>query len=440
METELLRRYPAFRRFWASTVLTTVGGQLTAVAVPLQIYDLTRSSAWVGLASLAGLAPLVLFALWGGALADAVDRRRMLLATGAGIALVSALLWAQAVAGLGSVAVLLLLVAVQQGLFGANAAVRGAVLPRLVPPERLTGANALMGVVTWSGGIAGPLLAGGLAGTVGLGPLYLLDAVALVLALLTLRRLPGLAAPERVGSRRAGLREVGAGLRYLTGHRILLTAYLADAIAMFFGMPAALFPQLAEERFGRSAIGMLGAAMAIGAVAANCLSRPLGRTRRHGAMVTLAVCAWGLAVAAFGASRSLWFAIAFLALSGSAIAVLSMFRKTILQSASSDALRGRLQGLDTVVAAGGPRLAGLAHGAVGAGCGTTWAITGGGLLAVLGMVAAVAAWPAFWHYRPETAPAAAPADLAEPAKPADPGPARRLVAAAPDAAARPDGP
>ncbi|MFE0462596.1 MFS transporter [Kitasatospora sp. NPDC058965] len=393
-----LRADRGFARFWATSVVTAVGAQLTAVAVPLQVYGLTHDSTWVGAAALAGLAPLVLAALWGGALADAVDRRHLLRLTGAGLAAVSALLAVQAALAPGrlTLVVLLGLVATQQALFGVASGVRGAVVPCLVARERLPAANALTALATWSGGIGGPLLGGVLAAAVGLVPLYALDALALAATLVPLRRLPALPAPAG-GPARAGLREIGAGLRLLAGHRVLRTTYLADAIAMVFGMPAALFPQVAQERFGPASIGVLGAAMAAGVVAGNLCSGPAARVRRYGVAVTVAVCAWGLAVAGFGLADRLWAAAGWLALSGLALAGLSLFRKTLLQRTAPDALRGRLQGADTVIAAGGPRLAALAHGAAGAAWGTTWAITGGGLLVILAMALAA---PGFRPHRP----------------------------------------
>ncbi|MDH6136478.1 MFS family permease [Kitasatospora sp. MAA4] len=397
-------RVPAFRRLWVSTAVTAVGSQLTAVAVPLQIYRLTGSSAQVGLAGLAGFLPLVAAALWGGAVADAADRRRLLLVGNTGIALVSVLLWAQAAAGLRSVGTLLALVAVQQAFFGANATVRGALVPRLVDPELLPAANALQSTAAWFGGIAGPLLAGTLVAALGTGTLYLLDALALLAVLPAVRLLPPLP-PSDGASRRVGPREIADGLRCLRSSRVLLTAYLVDFLAMVLGLPVALFPQAAHQVFGDPAgggpaIGVLSAALSLGALLTGCCSGLFTRVRRHGAMVTAAVCTWGLAIAGLGTTRRLWLAALLLALSGGALVVLGTFRKSILQSAAPDAMRGRLQGIDTVVGAGGPRLAGLVHGVAGAAFGASRAISAGGVLAVLAMGAVVAVSPAFWRYSP----------------------------------------
>jgi MFS family permease len=390
-------RSPEFRRLWAAGAVTAVGSRLTAVVVPLQIYALTGSSAHVGLAGLAGFAPMVVAALGGGAVADVVDRRRMMLATNAGIGVTSVLLWAQAAAQLRSAGLLLCLVAVQQALFGANAAASGAVLPRLVPAADLPAANVLQSTVVSFAGIAGPLLAGVLLPVTGAAALYLADAVALCGTLWAVARLPPLPPPAVTGRVRPG--RLLAGFRILATHGVLRAAYLADFCALFLGLPVALFPQLAQERFGASAVGVLYAAVSVGGVAAGLFSGSLTRIRRHGVAITAAVCAWGSAITGLGLARSLPWAAFFLALAGGALIVLSAFRKAVLQTAATDRVRGRLQAADTVVAAGGPRLADFAHGTAGAAFGTTWTVTGGGVLTIAAMLALLAASPDLRRYR-----------------------------------------
>ncbi|NNN29031.1 MFS transporter [Streptomyces sp. S3(2020)] len=372
----------AFRRLWAAGLVTGLGAQLTAVVVPLQLYGFTGSSAYVGLAGLVGFAPMAAAALWGGALADVRDRRRVLLVTTAGIGVTSLLLWAQDRAGLRSAGVLLALVAVQQALFGANAAVGRAVVPRLVPPESLTAANALQSTVVMSAGIAGPLLAGALLPVVGARTLYLADAVAVCATVWAVWRLPPLPPLGAAGRKRAGVRQIADGFRFVARRQVLLLVYLADFAALFLGLPTALFPQLAQETFRASDIGVLYAALSVGGVLAGLFSGAFTRVSRHGVAVAVSVGVWGLAVAGFGVTGSLVAAACWLALAGGALLVLGVFRRTVLQTAVPDGMRGRLQGIDTVVAAGGPRLGDLAHGMAGAAFGAGWAVTGGGLLTV----------------------------------------------------------
>ncbi|MFE9835462.1 MFS transporter [Streptomyces sp. NPDC005551] len=401
MDTRPLRR-PAYRRLWSSTVVTAVGSQLTAVAVPKQIYDLTGSSAWVGYASLAGLLPLVVFALWGGAVADSVDRRKLLLVTNTGVAVTSLLFWIQAVTGLGSVLVLMVLLALQQAFFGLNAPARTASIARLVPTEELAAANALGSTVMQTGLIAGPLLAGALIPVIGLAELYLIDALALCLTVWAVHRLPALPPLTDAASRRAGLREVVAGFRYISLHKVLLLSFLADIIAMVFGMPRALFPQLASQTYGPYgeglALGLLFAAIPVGAMAGGLLSGTFSRARRHGLMVLVAVMAWGAAITGFGLSSSLWVAVAFLAAAGVADMVSMVFRGAILLSAATDEMRGRMQGVFTVVVAGGPRLADVLHGTAGSQFGARTAVVAGGLLVVAGTLILALATPALRRY------------------------------------------
>ncbi|MEV6589600.1 MFS transporter [Streptomyces acidicola] len=404
MDTRPLRR-PAYRRLWSSTIVTAVGSQLTAVAVPKQIYDITGSSAWVGYASLAGLLPLMVFALWGGAVADSMDRRTLMLITNAGIAVTSVLFWLQAVTGLDSVPVLMVLLALQQAFFGLNAPARNASIARLVPGDELAAANALGSTVMQTGLVVGPLLAGALIPVVGLPELYLIDALALCVTVWAVARLPALPPLTTAGSgqRRAGWREVAAGFRYISLHKVLLLSFLADIIAMVLGMPRALFPQLAAETYAPYgeglALGLLFAAIPIGAVLGGLFSGTFSRARRHGLMVIAAVVAWGVAITGFGMSTSLWLAVAFLAVAGAADMVSMVFRGAILLSAATDEMRGRMQGVFTVVVAGGPRLADVLHGTAGSAFGPRVAVAGGGLLVVAAMLLLATTTPALRRYR-----------------------------------------
>ncbi len=403
MDTRPLRR-PAYRRLWTSTIVTSVGSQLTAVAVPKQIYDITGSSAWVGYASLAGLVPMVLFALWGGAVADTVDRRKLLLVTNTGIAVTSVLFWVQAAAGTDSVPVLMVLLAVQQAFFGLNSPARTASIARLVPADELPAANALGSTVMQTGLVAGPLLAGALIPLVGLPELYLIDALALTVTVWAVWRLPALPPLADGGApRRAGLREVVDGFRYIGMQQVLLLSFLADIIAMVFGMPRALFPQMAEETFGaygsEFALGLLFAAIPVGAVIGGLFSGTFSRARQHGWMVIGSVVGWGLAVMGFGLTGNLWVAVACLAAGGVADMVSMVFRGAILLSAATDEMRGRMQGVFTVVVAGGPRLADVLHGTAASAAGTRWAVAGGGALVVLLTLALAVLTPSLRRYR-----------------------------------------
>ncbi|MEV0057187.1 MFS transporter [Saccharopolyspora shandongensis] len=396
-------KYPAYRRLWLSNIVTAVGAQFSAVAVPKQLYDITGSSAYVGLAGIFGLVPLLVFGLWGGAIADTVDRRKLLLITNGGLAVSAVLLWVVAAANVQSVWLVLILFAAQQTFFAVNMPTRGAAIARLIPVHLLPSAQALGATVFQLGSIIGPLLAGVLLPVLGLSVLYLVDAVALGAALWAVFRLPPLP-PQEGAPKRAGLRAVLDGFRYLAMHSVLLASFLLDIIAMVFGMPRALFPEMAERTFGDppgggAALGWLFAAIPLGAFAFGVFSGWLHRIARHGVGVTVGVVAWGISVIGFGWSDSLWLAVFFLALGGGADLVSMVYRSSIMQAAATDEMRGRIQGVFTVVVAGGPRLADTLHGLAGAAVGTAAAVMVGGVLVVVGAVIAAALLPAFWRYR-----------------------------------------
>jgi len=404
MDTRPLR-VVAYRRLWLSTAVTAVGSQLTAVAVPKQVYDLTGSSGYVGLAGAVALVPLLVFGLWGGAVADAIDRRTLLLITNSGIAVTSILLWAQAALGLRSVWVVLALLGAQQAFFAINQPTRQATIARLVPADLLPAAAVMGGTVGTFAMVMGPLLAGALIPVLGLPTLYLIDAVGLCLTLWAVTKLPALPPADGV-ARRAGLAEIFDGFRYLSSQRVLLVSFLADIIAMVFGMPRALFPEMAIHTFGDppgggGALGWLFAALPVGAMVCGLLSGRLSRIRRHGVGITAAVCVFGLAIIGFGLSGSLWLAAVFLAIAGAADMVSMMYRNAMLQAAATDEMRGRMQGVFVVVVAGGPRLADVLHGTVGATIGPVATVAGGGVLVVLVTIITVALLPVFWRYRAE---------------------------------------
>lgn len=392
---------------WLSSGITAVGSQLSAVAVPKQVYDLTGSSGYVGLTGGVGLAVLLVFGLWGGALADAFDRRTVMVLTNAGVAVCSGVLWAQAFFGLNSVWLIFVLFGLQQAFVAVNSPTRSAVIPRLVPAELVAPANALGFTIYVFGMVFGPLAAGALIPVLGLATLYLIDTVALVLALLMIMPLPAMP-PGDGAAQTAGLREIAAGFRYVWTQKVLLTSFLVDIIAMVFGMPRALFPEMAERTFGDPpgggpALGWLYAAIPIGAAVFGMLSGWASRLPRQGAVVTVSIVIWGAAVAVSGLTGMLWLAVLFLAVGGAADMLSGVHRGAILQTAATDEMRGRIQGVFIVVVAGGPRLADLVHGWAATGTGTAVATTGGGLLVIVLVVAAVAAVPAFWRYRVSSA-------------------------------------
>lgn len=401
---------PDFRRLWTANIVTVIGAQLTVVAVPAQIYAITSSSAMVGLTGVFGLVPLIVMGLWGGALADVMDRRRLLEITTGGLIVTSALFWAQAALSLDNVWLLLGIFALQQAFFAVNQPTRTAILPKLVPADQLPAANALNMTVLSAGAIAGPLVGGALIPVLGYSWLYLIDTITLMATLYAVWRLKPMPVEGTTGA--PGLRSVIDGLIYLSGHKILLLSFAVDLIAMIFGMPRALFPEIAHVSFGGPIEGgvqfaLLYAAMPAGAVLGGVFGGWVSRVNRQGAAVLWAVTAWGGSMALMGLAVGLsgWqtrvalgVALGMLVVGGASDMVSAAFRQSILLSATDDAVRGRMQGVFIVVVAGGPRLADVLHGAASDVVGPAWATGGGGLLVVAGMAAIALAFPAFRNY------------------------------------------
>ena len=406
---------PHFRRLWTANIVTVVGAQLTVVAVPAQIYAETGSSAYVGLTGVFGLVPLVVFGLWGGALADHFDRRTLLVITTVGLIATSALFFVQAAMGSGNVWLLLGLFSVQQAFFAINQPTRSAILPKLLSDELLPAANSLNMTVFQAGAIAGPLVAGALIPVLGFSWLYLIDTFCLFATLSAVVRLPPLRV-EGASGRPPGLRSVIEGIAYLRGHPVLLMSFLVDIIAMVFGMPRALFPEIAHESFagpeeGGLAFALLFAGIPAGAVIGGVFSGWVSRISAQGKAVVWCIVVWGLAMMGFGVAvavadqvpnAAVWMlsaAVVMLIVGGAADMASAAFRQSILQSSAADEVRGRLQGIFIVVVAGGPRIADVAHGATAAMVGTAVAAAGGGVLVVVLTAAAVVAVPVFWRYR-----------------------------------------
>ncbi|MFE9041327.1 MFS transporter [Streptomyces sp. NPDC012421] len=376
-----LRTSADYRRLWFGNAVSWVGQGMTALAVSLQVYDITGSTFSVGLVGLCSLVPLVVFGLYGGAIADTVDRRALGLAGAIGSAVLSAALAGAAFAGFHHVWFLYAIVALQALCGALNAPARNAMIPRLLPPEQLRAANALNSMVVTFGTLVGPSLGGVIVGVAGYQTAYLVDALAFFASLYAMWRLPSMP-PEHTGKKRASVLD---GLRFLGTRPNLRATFVTDLFAMILAHPKALFPAVAALWFGGDAktTGLLVAAPAFGALLGGVVSGWQGRIRHHGQAILIAVAAWGLAIAAFGLSRNLWIGILCLAAAGYADTSSMIFRNTMMQVAAPDEMRGRLQGVFIVVVAGGPRLGDFVAGSVAGLTSPAVAITGGGLVCVL---------------------------------------------------------
>ncbi|MDQ0868432.1 ENTS family enterobactin (siderophore) exporter [Arthrobacter sp. V1I9] len=396
-----LKESPDFRRLWLGSALSAVGSQLTLVAVSLEIYGLTQDSFYVGLLAVFALVPLVIGGLLGGSIADAHDRRRVALLASTVLWLATGLIALQSWMQWGNIWVLYFLVALQSGAQAINQPARSAILPMLIRKELLPAANALSMMSFGLAMTAGPLLAGVLVAWVGFGWTYTLDFASFAVVLWAVYRLPPL--PPSGKRSGAGIRSVIEGFRFLGTRPNLRMTFVIDLIAMILAQPRALMPAIGAVMIGggEATVGVLLAATAVGAFLAGLFSGPLGAVRWQGSAVVFSVMGWGASIAGFGlvvllAGRSpdgavtLWLLPAALccALAGIADSISSVFRNTILQAATPDHLRGRLQGVFIVVVAGGPRVGDLLAGA------GTRILTEGSVLILGGVLCIAGAWVA----------------------------------------------
>ncbi|GAB2469760.1 MFS transporter [Jatrophihabitans fulvus] len=387
---------PTYKRLLIGQGTSFIGSMLTQVAVPVQVYAISRSSLYVGLVGLVGLLPIVVFGLYGGAIADVIDRRLLYLWSSLLSWVTTLALLLQTLAGLDNVPLILVLVGVQSGAFAVASSARGAIIPRIVPTELVAAANTLNFTVGNVGQVAGPLLAGVLVTLPnGFAVAYGVDAVLFTAALYSVLRLPPIR-PDGHGQK-LGLRSVAEGLAFIATRPVLLMSFAVDIAAMVLAMPRALFPEVADDRYGGN-VGPLYAAIAIGAVVAGASSGWIGRVRRQGRALTFAIIGWGTAVALAGLAHHLWLAVMLLAVAGAADLVSAVYRQTILQTYAPDEMRGRMQGVFIAVVAGGPRLGDLRAGGTAAVTGPTFSWVGGGLACVAVVAVGGLLVRSFWGY------------------------------------------
>lgn len=394
-----LRLVPGFRWLYFGFFFVQGGRQLTVVAVPFQVYDLTGSTLAVGLLGLAQLVPLLLLSLLGGAMADAIDRRKILVFSPLVLALTSAGLMWNALADQPLLWPLFVLSAVNAGISAIDSPARQAMVPGLVGKDLLPSALALNQTLTNTAKAGFPALGGLLIATAGLPVTYAIETACFLVGALLMRGIPSVKIEG--GGRRLEMSSIIEGFRYLKGVRIIQAALLLDLSAMVFGMPTALFPAMGTEVFGGDAftVGLLYAAPGVGALLAALTSGWVTSVVYQGRAVILAVMGWGIAIAVFGFSGSLTLGLIMLALAGAADVVSAIFRGTIIQLRTPDELRGRVSSMHMAVVAGGPRLGDLEAGVVAALTSVRFSVVSGGLACVLS-AAVIARWaPDFLRYR-----------------------------------------
>jgi MFS family permease len=423
-----LREYPAFRRLWLGTMLSQAGSAMTNFALTLQVYDMTHSTAAVGGLGVATLVPMLVIALPGGSLADTVDRRKLVLAMTTCQTAVSVLLFAQALTGPGPAGIWLLyaLDAASSAIGAISAPARTTFIPSLVRQGELATAMALNRIVFQTMLIAGPALAGVIAGAVGVKGCYLVDAVTFAGAFYGVGRLPAMPAPGSTDKKRGKLALTREGLSFIRRSQVLAGAFAADVSATFFALPLSLFPAINAERFGGDPriLGLFPAAIGIGGMLTAVLAGPVRHVLRHGLAMIVCVCVWGLSFAVFAVTPWLWLTLLSLGIAGAADTYTVVFRQVIVQTVTPAEFRGRVNAADYVVGAGGGQLGSLESGVLGALTSPMISALSGGLLTIAAALALGAALPGFRRYRaPDPAAAPAPDPAPAPAPPTTPAPA-----------------
>jgi MFS family permease len=384
-----------YRLLFISQTVSLFGSMMSYVVLPWQMYQITKSSLAVGMLGAAEFVPIITMAFIGGALADYVDRRRMVLLTEMLMALGSAALILNSLLPHSKAWLLFVCAIAFAGLNGLKRPSLEALTPKLLPPELMPASSALRSVSGTVGGILGPALGGIFATTVGPALAYSLDLGTFAISLVALWMMR--TTPPPLGADRPSLRSIAEGLRYAWSRKELMGTYLIDINAMFFGMPMALFPAIAA-RLGSASVGFLYAAPSVGALLVTLASGWTGRVHRHGLAVTIAAALWGVAIIGFGFADSLWLALLCLLLAGAADMVSGLFRMIIWNQTIPDHLRGRLAGIEMISYTTGPLLGNAEAGIVASLFSVRTSIISGGVLCVAGTGLLALALPAFLRY------------------------------------------
>jgi MFS family permease len=379
--------------------VSNMGTQATLVALPYQLYLVTHSALLVGLLGAVELLPLVTMALLGGAIADRMDRRRLLILDQFGTVGAAAGLAAAAFSGHPSVAVLYVLGGLLAGFNALQQVAMSSIIPNLVDRERLPRALAVTYGLSTLAMVIGPALGGILIGAFGVQAAYTVDAVSCFAVVFTVLAI-GPQPPHAAGGRDSVFRSISEGLRYVRGNRALLGSFAIDLVAMTFGMPRALFAVLSVSVYhaGAAGTGVLYASVAAGATVAALLTGWINHARRLGLIAIWAVTAWGAAIAVAGLMGSLWLAAIMLAIAGAADSVSAVCRSTINQTVTPDHMRGRMSSVFSLVVTGGPRLGDIEAGAVAGAVGVRASVVSGGLLCLVGVAGILLAFPALARY------------------------------------------
>jgi MFS family permease len=392
-----LRKYRDFRLLFIGQIVSYLGTMVSYMAVPYQVYALTKSNAAVGALGLVQLGPVVIFGLLGGTYADRINRRRLLLVSEAIMALMIGALLVNSLLPQPSVVAIFVIVAITQAVTGFHRPAMEALTQKMVEPKDYAAVGALSSFRSSAGAIGGPLLGGVLIAAFGLNGAYLFDALSFAGALICIALMSRVPDPEP--SAASPLADAAAGIRFALSKPELIGTYLIDIAAMLFAFPVALFPAMAEQWGGAHAAGILFSGIAIGALLASLLSGWSSRVQYHGRAVVIAAIAWGVFIVGVGLADSLWLAVLFLILAGAADMISGLFRSVIWNHSVPNAMRGRLSGIEMISYMTGPLLGNARAGWVAAQSGTAVSLWSGGIICVLAVIGTALLLPKFWSYR-----------------------------------------
>jgi MFS family permease len=398
LDTSPLREYPLYRRVLAGHLVSFFGSQITYVALPWQLYQLTHSTFQVGLLSLAQLIPLLVVGFWGGAVADAFERRWVCVFAEVLLACCNLVLIALTLTHTITAHHIYAIGAVMAGLNSFHRPAYNSLIPQLVKPQDIPRISPINGFCTTFGMIAGPALGGILLSGVGVAWTYAVDFATYAFASWTLLGIPRIEVPG--SERKVNLSAVTKGFRYAWGRKDLLGTYLVDMVSMAFAFPNPLFPMLAAQIAGNDKVGWYYSATAVGACLGTLTSGWTPSRRRHGMIITLAATGWGLGIAGFGLTVNHFIpSLLFLVAAGWSDIISGIFRGTVWNQTIPGEIRGRLASIEMLSYASGPLVGSSIMGFLADLKGPSWALTTGGLLAAGGCLILGRALPPFWHYR-----------------------------------------
>ena len=402
IDTSPLRHSRDFRALFIGDLISFSGSMITYVALPFQIAHLTGSYVAVGLLGVFELGPLIIFGLWGGALADSIDRRRMVLLCEIGFATLSAILLANSLITHPQVWVIYIISMLTATLDGLQRPSRDAVIPRIVHPDHLAGATALNSLRWNFGSIIGPALGGFIVAAAGVSAAYAIDVVTFLVSIYAIWSIAPV--PPSEHAQAPSLRGVAQGLGYAWRRKDLLGTYAIDMAAMIFAFPASLFPFIAGAYKSSYVLGLLYAAPALGALIATAVSGWTQNVQRRGRAVLFAAIVWGLAISAGGLVHSIWWLLGALVIAGAADMVSGLFRSLIWNLSIPDELRGRMAGVELLSYSVGPQLGQVRASFAARRGGISFSLISGGLMAAGFAVVAAVSLPALWRFNDATDP------------------------------------